>query len=367
MNSEINHSRRISDRRAANRSHGLTIIWMAVTMVIFLGLLSLAVDMARLQVAKSQAQAAADAAALYAAEGIVGGTPTLVRNRAVAAAADNKIDGVPAVVDPNLDVAFGTWDPVTRTFALMPAGQESAATAIQVSIHRDASRGNPIPLTFGALIGISSTSIDKSAIASLGKVTESTVPAAASPWLAGMPTGSTIPNTGGNPTPAYAGINSPPEIATTGGTNIRFAAVGGNTSWISTSGDGSESSAGAGGDTTFIAAQAEVNGINTTKAPLNAMMGIFLDNTEPDMSAPAAQLDFSTAQSRDFTTLSPGLKQVFYIGTGVNSSGQLQTFVAPPGATRLFLGTMDEEGWWWDNVGSLNFTAVQGNDAVLVR
>jgi hypothetical protein len=97
------------------------------------------------------------------------------------------------------------------------------------------------------------------------------------------------------------------------------------------------------------------------------MMGIFLDNNAPNTTPMADPLDFSTDAERNFTTLSPGLKQVFYIGNGLTDAGNLQTFVAPPGATRLFIGTMDMEGWWWDNGGALTYTAVQGNDAFLVK
>ena len=46
-------------------------------------------------------------------------------------------------------------------------------------------------------------------------------------------------------------------------------------------------------------------------------------------------LDFSTAASRDFSTLSPQLKQVFFIGDGLDSSGSLQTFVVPRGSNLL--------------------------------
>ncbi len=335
-------------------------------MTAMLGLMSLAVDLARLQVCKSQAQAAADAAALYGAEGIVGGTAASVRARVVAAAADNKVNGVPVVVDPNADIAFGIWDSENVIFVPVASGAESSATAIQVSVHCAASRGTQINLTFAGLIGFPSADIARTAIASIGKVTTQTVPGLASPWLAGMPLGSTIPNTGGNPTPAYAGINSPPSWSVTGGVSIRFAAAGGTTTWNPTSSSDS-GTAGTTGDTAFIAAQAPVNGINTTYAPLNAMMGIFLDDNAPNTTAMAPTLDFSTAAERNFTTLSPQLKQVFYIGDGLNSAGNLQTFVAPPGATRLFVGTMDMEGWWWDNGGALTYTAVQGNDASLVK
>jgi hypothetical protein len=67
-------------------------------------------------------------------------------------------------------------------------------------------------------------------------------------------------------------------------------------------------------------------------------------------------LDFSTSNSRNFTQLSPKLKQVFFIGDGVNDNGQLQDFVVPAGATRFYLGIMDEKGWWWDNTGTLSTT-----------
>ena len=69
-----------------------------------------------------------------------------------------------------------------------------------------------------------------------------------------------------------------------------------------------------------------------------------------DLSPPAA-LDFSSDASRDFQSLSPALRQPFFIGDGRNSSGEVQKFVAPGGATRLFLGTMDSYGWS-DNHGS---------------
>jgi hypothetical protein len=302
---------------------------------------------------------------LYAAEGIVGGTAAGVRARAVAAAADNKVNGVSVVVDPNADVAFGIWDSQHLLFVPVATGAETSATAVQVTVHCAKSRGTQINLMFASLIGFSSADISRTAIASIGKVTTQTVPGVACPWLAGMPAGSIVPNTGGNPYPATAGTYSPPEFAVTAGASIRFAAASGETTWNPTP-DG-VGTAGTTGDTSFIANQAAVNGINTTYAPLNAMMGIFLDDNAPNTTAMAAPLDFSTAAERNFTTLSPALKQVFYIGDGLNSAGNLQTFIAPTGATRLFIGTMDEEGWWWDNGGSLTYTAVQGNDASLVK
>ena len=93
------------------------------------------------------------------------------------------------------------------------------------------------------------------------------------------------------------------------------------------------------GPTNFIA---DVN------APINSLVGVFLDSSQPDSSAQPGALDFSSI-GLNFTSLSPGLKQVFFIGDGLTGtgSGSVQQFIAPAGATRLFLGTMD--GYEWNN------------------
>ena len=41
----------------------------------------------------------------------------------------------------------------------------------------------------------------------------------------------------------------------------------------------------------------------------------------------------------DAVTFEPLLQQTFYIGNGFTAEGRQREFVAPPGATRLFLGT----------------------------
>ena len=47
----------------------------------------------------------------------------------------------------------------------------------------------------------------------------------------------------------------------------------------------------------------------------------------------------------NYTTLSPQIKQVFFIGDGRTSTGAVQQIVIPGGATRLFLATMDSTAW----------------------
>ena len=91
-----------------------------------------------------------------------------------------------------------------------------------------------------------------------------------------------------------------------------------------------------------------------TQGPL---AGVFLDNSIP-LGGAAGTLDFWSAGTRDFTTLSPALGQVFFIGDGVNSGGIRQQFIAPAGATRIFLGIPDGFGFlgppgaYEDNDGS---------------
>lgn len=75
-------------------------------------------------------------------------------------------------------------------------------------------------------------------------------------------------------------------------------------------------------------------------------MGVFLSDSAPDLTPSPPTLDFSTAASRDFAMLSPLLEQIFFIGDGLDDGAASQTFIAPTGATRLFLGPMDGFGWF---------------------
>lgn len=90
----------------------------------------------------------------------------------------------------------------------------------------------------------------------------------------------------------------------------------------------------------------------------DALVGVFLDDTVPSGMAPA-----SLNSGISFTSLSPGLRQIFWIGDGLTGTGtgDVQQFFAPTGATRLFLGSTDGFGWF-NNSGvsevTISFTAV---------
>lgn len=86
-------------------------------------------------------------------------------------------------------------------------------------------------------------------------------------------------------------------------------------------------------------------GISGYLGTQGALVGVFLSAAIPNGSAPAT-LDFSNGGlGTNFLSLSPDIGQVFYIGNGVTSGNVFQEFIAPTGATRLFLGITDAFGF----------------------
>lgn len=90
-----------------------------------------------------------------------------------------------------------------------------------------------------------------------------------------------------------------------------------------------------------------IDGISGYKGPEGPLAGVFLDDNIPDTGPAPATIDFTGAGlGTDFLSLSPELGQVFFIGDGFDSFAVAQSFVAPVGATRLYLGIPD--GWNFD-------------------
>jgi hypothetical protein len=69
---------------------------------------------------------------------------------------------------------------------------------------------------------------------------------------------------------------------------------------------------------------------------------VFLGPGGP-VGAQPAELNFTGAGGTSFTTLSPLLDQVFFVGDGLtgDGTGSTQDFVVPTGATELYLGLAD--------------------------
>ncbi len=88
-----------------------------------------------------------------------------------------------------------------------------------------------------------------------------------------------------------------------------------------------------------------LGGISGYKGPQGPLVGVFLDNSIPNGVAPGT-LDFTAGGlGINFASIAPSLGQIFYIGDGVDGLAQFQEFIAPAGATRLFLGIPDGFGF----------------------
>lgn len=184
-----------------------------------------------------------------------------------------------------------------------------------------------------------------SSLALVGPATAGiTVPGTSDMWLAGMPAGSTASLEDSAPG------QSPVLVPVVAGTTLSFTVTGmvSNGPCCALVGpDGNDLTGHSSGDE---------NGIANVASPINALMGVFLDDSAPNLSPTPGALDFSAGGlGTSFLSLSPGLKQVFFIGDGRTASFVTQTFLVPAGATRLFLGTMDGYGWW-NNLGSYDVT-----------
>jgi hypothetical protein len=187
-----------------------------------------------------------------------------------------------------------------------------------------------------------------------------TVKGTASPWLAGMPDKPTsktstckIGKWMGKPIETTAPTASPTEVKGIDlipGSSITFTAKGTVTTKDGVVGQKPEGNIGlidntdGGGD----------NGIANVDAPNAALLGVFLGEQPLNKDAQTpSPLRFVDASERDYITLKPQLRQVFFIGDGRGFMGVKQRIIIPQKATRLYLGTMDRCNWH-DNSGSFD-------------
>lgn len=175
-----------------------------------------------------------------------------------------------------------------------------------------------------------------------------TVSGQCNPWLAGMPNGSLAGN-GLDTAPAQSPVLIPTPVID--GLVFTFSVTGRVGNYAGHPLDQSPD-----GGNFFSRVPGAENGIADLVAPINCVVGVFLDSSQPNALPAPARLDFSII-GLGFSVLSPELRQPFFIGNGLTGtgSGSIQRFVAPPGATRLFVGSMDEGGWL-DNVGAYEVT-----------
>lgn len=203
----------------------------------------------------------------------------------------------------------------------------------------------------GGLVNLGQIRLSTKASTSvLGKIVTVNVPGTSNMWLAGMPDGTT---SGGDSAPAHSPVLV--NGADFGAGFLTFSNVSGGVNdepgCLPDTGSGCSIPDGSAFFNHFPGA---MNGMSDVRAPINALIGVFLDDSQPASSPAPATLNFQTIGT-NFVSLSPELKQVFFIGDGLtgSSNGEIQKFVIPQGTTRLYLGTMDDYGWY-NNSGALN-------------
>ncbi len=174
---------------------------------------------------------------------------------------------------------------------------------------------------------------------------------------------------GGNSSAAAAGGIAPVAISVNGGSTLTFGATGRivlGRGHPSNDADG----VGAGQSSSPNAGAGSISGINAPNA--GYLVGVFVPTGGPTGPTPA-RLDFTGAGGTSFTSLSPKLDQVFFIGDGLtgDGTGARQSFIAPSGASLLYLGISDScnfstPGCYGDNSGSFPVN-VSGADITIAN
>ena len=341
----------------------------------------MALDLVRVQVAKSELQSVADAAARYAVRGMQTSSTAMTTARAHAGAvtAESKVDGsAPSVTSS--EVVRGTFDAATRTFT-----PDNTGSALSVTIRQQLGRTGSAPLLVSMLRPRQQISIAATAIAqTVNTTTLIQPPASGNLWLSGMPdntqfqnfrpTASWVWDNSGTAATGAAAKQRPLELnlaslGMTPGTILSLEGISGTATFDGTGSNSADGAANLAANGTYPATTVptnNANGMSNVRAPIGAVMAVFLSDAAPNSTSAPSNLDFGTAASRDYVSVSPLLKQVFFVGDGKRTSGEAQSIVIPAGATRVFVGMMD--AWQWnDNVGNFQ-TNLYGRGVVqLVR
>jgi hypothetical protein len=355
---------------------------MTLGMVVFIGFAAFAADWGRIQLCKTELSSAADASATAGASIVTNGA-YYARGEAIRIGGMNSANGQKVTVLDN-DVVVGKWNAATRTLDTSSFSPD----AVQVTTYLTDERQNGIPLTFARLItDYKTASVQKTTIARWVKVPGiyQNIAATANPFLAGMPKGSVASLNNPHNSPDYAGDEfssdaamrkaSPMRAGEDGipmtvkeGMDFTFDSIAGtarhdpNLDFFHPDGELADIGHNTNGNE---------NGILDVTAPINALVGIFLDDNAPNTTAAPsvsdpynadAPTDFTRASERNRLTYRPKLKQIFFIGDGLTDDQVKQKFVAPQGATRLYLATWDF--YEWNNNAGERLVQISGSGYV---
>lgn len=137
---------------------GTVIVLVAIVLVVVLVFMALAVDVGYLYVVKQDLQTAADAGALAGASGL-SVSQEEARTRAIAYAQKNPAHITAVTIQPS-DVELIPWPP--------EAPPETPPTAVRVTAQFREDRGNAVGLYLAKVLGVASSDVAASAVASFG-------------------------------------------------------------------------------------------------------------------------------------------------------------------------------------------------------
>jgi hypothetical protein len=181
---------RLKHHAGSNRhdDRGVSILIVAVSMIFILGMAGLGIDLASLYVGRSQAQRAADAAALAGAQALVSSTT----GDPCVSGGSGSISSACEAVARQAAEAVGNQNPVA---GVSPGIGDSDITfpstsvndpQVQVIAARDSAHSNPMPTFFVKIFGITTANVSAKAVAEAYTSNGSGPPVGATcvkPWL----------------------------------------------------------------------------------------------------------------------------------------------------------------------------------------
>jgi uncharacterized membrane protein len=160
-------------RRRTGSERGAILVHAAIAMLALMAFNALVIDYGSLWLSRSQAQNAADAAALAGALSLAFDDPDdIPRAQSAAAAAGeaNLVLGAPPSIIPATDVTM---------VACPPGSPGLPDTCIRADVYRSAARSNALPTFFAQIMGITSQDIRATATA---RVTKGNAVECMKPW-----------------------------------------------------------------------------------------------------------------------------------------------------------------------------------------
>lgn len=157
--------------RRKNHRHerGVALIWVVVTFTVLMGMVGLALDTARVLLVAHELQNAADAGALAGAQWVRSDAEQ-ARQAARTIAAANTAENVSVTLPDNPSnaedgkVVVGRFDRETLTFTATTV----APNAVKVIAGRTPGQNGSLPLIFGPIFNVSTSDIERQAIAMVG-------------------------------------------------------------------------------------------------------------------------------------------------------------------------------------------------------